>query len=129
MRTTQKTSVTRMSYVAVSTEDGASPMPPPSANAENARNTLERRIAVVLEIAFVIFLNAFIIKTPYLRIIASDIFFAVSETTFVVTTTAPATGTADEAAVVAVVAAVVVAACVAPAVVACVAVAEATCTV
>lgn len=104
-------------------------MPPPSANAENARNTLERRIVVVIEIAFAIFLNAFfIIKSPYLRIIASDIFLAVSEMTFVVTTTAPATGTADEAAVVAVVAAVV-AARVAPAVVACVAVAEATCVV
>ena len=61
IRTTQKTSVTSVLYVAVFTEEGASPMPPPSANAENARNTLERRIVVVIEIAFVIFLSAFFI--------------------------------------------------------------------
>ena len=75
MRTTQKTSVTRVLYVAVFTEEGASPMPPPSANAENARNTVERRIVVVIEITFVIFLNAYFIKNLLICELSHLIFF------------------------------------------------------
>jgi hypothetical protein len=74
IRTTQKTSVTSVSYVAVSTEDGAFPMPP-SANAEYASNTFERRIVVVIEITFVIFLNAFFVKNLLICELSHLIFF------------------------------------------------------